>query len=146
MKSLNSIIQEITDLVDRETRAWDTQDVDLLLSVFHKDMVWPWPSKNTDHDPATWDMVLGRFDHERWHVFYTGFFEKYALVHNHREIQKIVVSDQKDAAFAVVDIDTLWRDKKTGEDQLWKGRTCKVYSRVGNEWKMTMHTGVLIYD
>jgi hypothetical protein len=27
----------------------------------------------------------------------------------------------------------------------WKGRVCKVYSKVGQEWKMTMHTGVLVY-
>ena len=34
---------EINEIVDRETRAWDTQDVELLLSVLHPDMVWPWP-------------------------------------------------------------------------------------------------------
>ncbi len=22
-----------------------------------------------------------------------------------------------------------------------RGRVCKVYARIGNEWKMTMHTG-----
>ena len=27
----------------------------------------------------------------------------------------------------------------------WKGRVCKVYSKVAEEWKMTMHTGVLAY-
>lgn len=27
----------------------------------------------------------------------------------------------------------------------WKGRVCKVYSKIGSEWKMTMHTGVLTY-
>ena len=32
---------EIREIVDRETRAWDTQDAELLLSVFHPDMVWP---------------------------------------------------------------------------------------------------------
>ena len=143
---MEKVIQDITALVDRETRAWDTQDVDLLLSIFHEDMVWPWPSTNTAHDPMKWEMVLGRFDYRRWHAFYTGFFKRYELVHNRRKIQKIVVSDQKDAAFAVVDIDTLWRDKKTAEEQLWKGRVCKVYSRVGAEWKMTMHTGVLLYN
>lgn len=146
MVNAEVVIQQITALVNRETRAWDTQDADLLLSVFHEDMVWPWPSKNTDHDPATWEMILGRFDRKRWHVFYTDFFALYSLVHNHRKIHKIVVSDQKDAAFAVVDIDTLWRDKKSGEEQLWKGRVCKVYSKVGTDWKMTMHTGVLQYD
>jgi hypothetical protein len=29
----------VREIVDRETRAWDTKDADLLLSVFHPDMV-----------------------------------------------------------------------------------------------------------
>ncbi len=33
---------EIIEIVNRETKAWDTKDVNMLLSVFHKDMVWPW--------------------------------------------------------------------------------------------------------
>ena len=48
---------EIQEIVDRETRAWDTQDVELLLSLFHPDMVWPWPPGNDDHDPMRWAMV-----------------------------------------------------------------------------------------
>jgi hypothetical protein len=32
---------EIQEIVDRETEAWDTQDVTLLLFVFHPHMVWP---------------------------------------------------------------------------------------------------------
>ena len=142
---MNEIIEQIREIVDRETRAWDTQNAQLLLSVFHKDLVWPWPGKNTDHDPAKWKMVLGRFNYQRWRVFYTDFFARYKLVHNRRDIKKIVISDQEDGAFAVVDIDTLWIDKKTGAKNHWKGRTCKVYSKVGDEWKMTMHTGVLEY-
>jgi ketosteroid isomerase-like protein len=145
MHAMDKEIERIKEIVDRETKAWDKQDVRLLLSVFHPDMVWPWPEKNTDHDPATWKMVLGRFDYERWAMFYTDFFARFELVHNERKIQEIVVSDQIDGAFAVVDIDTLWRDRKTGEDNHWLGRTCKVYTLVGDEWKMTMHTGVLQY-
>jgi hypothetical protein len=38
----------------------------------------------------------------------------------------------------------MWRDA-TGKDFRWKGRSCKVYSWVGSEWKMTMHTGLLEY-
>jgi hypothetical protein len=139
------VLEQIKEIVNRETRAWDTQDVDLLLSVFHKDMVWPWPEKSTDHDPMKWVMVLGRYDFDRWKEFYTKFFEQYRLVHNRRYIKKITASDQKDGALAVVDIDTLWTDKKTGKENHWKGRTCKVYSLVGSEWKMMMHTGVLQY-
>jgi hypothetical protein len=142
---VDKIIMEIEEMVNRETQAWDTQNVDLLLSVFHHDMVWPWPSKNTDHDPIKWEMYLGKYNYTRWKKVYVKFFSKYKLVHNKREIKKIVLSYEKDGAFAVVDIDTLWIDKKSGEKNHWKGRTCKVYSRVGNEWKMTMHTGVLQY-
>ena len=43
-----------------------------------------------------------------------------------------------------MDIDTLWRDLE-GEEMRWEGRVCKVYLKVGGEWKMTMHTGVLVY-
>ena len=65
-------------------------------------------------------------------------------VRHEREIRKIEVSEEGDGAFAVVDIDTLWRDPE-GNDRRWKGRVCKVYSKVGGEWKITMHTGVLEY-
>jgi ketosteroid isomerase-like protein len=44
-----------------------------------------------------------------------------------------------------VDVDTLWRDREGGE-QHWKGRACKVYSKVEGRWKMTMHTGLLDYE
>ena len=30
---------EITEMVNRETKAWDTQNVDLLITLFHPDMV-----------------------------------------------------------------------------------------------------------
>ena len=63
---------------------------------------------------------------------------------NEREIRKVEVSRERDGAFAVVDIDTVWRDPEGGERR-WKGRVCKVYAKVGCEWKMTMHTGVLEY-
>jgi hypothetical protein len=137
--------QEIIEIVDRETRAWDTKDVDLFLSIFHKDMVWPWPVNNTDHDPAGWAMFLGKFDYIRWHKIYTEFFAEHRLLHNKRTIAKIVLSAERDGAFAVVDIDTLWESRKTNGKNHWLGRVCKVYARVGGEWKMTMHTGVLKY-
>jgi hypothetical protein len=34
---------EIREIIDRETRAWDNQNLDMLMSIFHQDMVWPWP-------------------------------------------------------------------------------------------------------
>ena len=41
--SNSDITQLIQSLVDKETQAWDTQDADKLVSIFHPDMVWPWP-------------------------------------------------------------------------------------------------------
>jgi hypothetical protein len=135
---------EITEIVNRETRAWDTQDVNLLISVFHHDMVWPWPRTFQSHDPMDWIMPLGKYNKKRWCKSWQDLFDSHSLVHNIREIKKIVISEEKDGAFAVVDIDTLWMDKEKNENH-WKGRVCKVYSKVGSEWKMTMHTGVLNY-
>ncbi len=135
---------EITEIVNRETRAWDKLDVNLLISVFHPDMVWPWPKTSQSHDPIDWVMELGRFNKERWSKGWQNLFDTHRLEHNNREIKKIVVSNEKDGAFAVVDIDTLWVDKENNKNH-WKGRVCKVYSKIGNEWKMTMHTGTLTY-
>lgn len=135
---------EITEIVNRETRAWDTQDVNMLISIFHPDMVWPWPKTTKSHDPMDWEFVLGKFDKERWCMGWQDLFDNSRLIRNNREIKKIVISKEKDGAFAVVDIDTLWIDKNNIQDN-WKGRVCKVYSRIGSEWKMTMHTGVLEY-
>jgi len=134
----------IQAIVERETQAWDTQNVGLLLSIFHPDMVWPWPPTNLDHDPMTWVMVLGKFNRQRWERIYKEFFQEHTLVHNERETKKIEISEDNDGAFAVVDIDTLWVDAR-GEEHHWLGRVCKVYAKVGGEWKMTMHTGVLQY-
>jgi hypothetical protein len=135
---------EIVEMVHLETRAWDTQDVRLLTSLFHPDMVWPWPKTNRSHDPMDWELVLGKFNEERWGKGWQDLFDHFTLVHNKREIKKIVISAEGDGAFAVVDIDTLWVDKDQNENH-WKGRVCKVYSKTGNGWKMTMHTGTLEY-
>ncbi len=135
---------EIQAIVDRETEAWDTQDIELLLSIFHPDMVWPWPLTNEDHDPMSWVLILGKFNQQRWKQSYAEFFQGHKLAHNKRETKKIEISKEKDGAFAVVDIDTLWVDT-SGQEQHWLGRVCKVYTKVGGEWKMTMHTGVLQY-
>jgi ketosteroid isomerase-like protein len=66
------------------------------------------------------------------------------LVHNRRQIRKVEVSAEGDGAFAVVDIDTLWRDPR-GNEIHWKGRVCKVDTKINDEWKLIMHTGVLEY-
>jgi ketosteroid isomerase-like protein len=138
--------QQIQDMVDSETRAWDTQDAEMLVSIFHPDMVWPWPPTSQAHDPAEWVFPQGRFDRIRWKQGWQELFRICELVHNHRHTVKIVVSAQGDGAFAVVDVDTLWRHKETGENFLWKGRACKGYTRVDNEWKLIYHTGLLDYE
>jgi len=135
---------EIQEMVDRETEAWDTQDITLLLSVFHPHMVWPWPPTSDDHDPIDWVMVLGKFDQQRWTRFYEQFFREHHLVHNERRTIRIEVSDDGDGALAVVDINTLWVDTRHVLKH-WLGRVCKVYALTGSEWKMTMHTGALRY-
>jgi len=136
---------EIEEIVNRETRAWDTQDVDLLMTIFHPDMVWPWPPTPQSHDPMDWVIEWGRYDYERWKSGWQQLFATHRLVHNKRIIRKIEISKETDGAFAVVDIDTLWIDA-AGQENRWQGRVCKVYSKVGDEWKMTMHTGVLDYS
>jgi ketosteroid isomerase-like protein len=137
---MSSAESEIRDMVDRETRAWDTRDVDLLMSILHPDMVWPWPGDHKSLDPMDWTLELGRYDAERWRAGWRALFDSCALVHNERSIQKIVVSPQGDGAFAIVDIDTLWRDSEGREDH-WYGRTCKIYSRVRGKWKMITQLG-----
>ena len=141
---MGGVRSEIEEIVYRETRAWDTGDVDLLLTVFHQDMVWPWPRTVRSHDPMDWVLEWGRYDPERWGRGWQELFDTHELVRNEREIRKIEVSEEGDGAFAVVDIDTVWRDP-SGNESRWKGRVCKVYSKVGDAWKMTMHTGVLEY-
>ena len=136
---------QIREIVARETRAWDAQDADLLVSCFHPAMVWPWPPTPRSHDPLTWVMGLGRFDAERWRRGWQDLFDTHTLVHNKRVLQRIVVASEGNGAFAVVDIDTLWRHKRTGAEQHWKGRTCKIYTQVGTQWKMVAQTGALEY-
>ncbi len=139
------IEKDIREIIDRETRAWDTQDVELLLTIFHPDMVWPWPEDEQSHDPVNWIMELGKFDYERWKKGWQELFETHDLIHNNRKLIKIELSKEGDGAFAVVDVDTLWRNKITGEDFLWKGRACKVYTKLDTGWKLIMHTGLLEY-
>ena len=71
-------------------------------------------------------------------------FDTHTLAHNRRETVKITLSAERDGAFAVVDVDTLWRDEE-GRDFHWLGRAGKGYTRVGGEWKLIMHTGLLQY-
>lgn len=138
--------QEIRAMVDRETAAWDARDAEALVAIFHPDMVWPWPPDGRSHDPATWVFPLGRFDRERWRRGWQELFDAYELIHNRRRTVRVEVSEQGDGGFAVVDVDTLWRHRETGEPFHWRGRACKGYTRLaGGEWKLILHTGLLDY-
>jgi ketosteroid isomerase-like protein len=144
MESSRAAIEE---LVQRETRAWDTQDVELLLSVLHPDMVWPWPPHSQAHDPLDWVLVWGRFDRDRWGRRWQALFDTHELIHNRRFLRRIEVSQEGDGGFAVVDVDTLWRHRVDGSAQHWYGRACKVYTRLaGGEWRMIAQTGLLEYE
>ncbi len=142
---MSTVEDQIQEVVDRETRAWDTQDVELLIAIFHPDMVWPWPRTSDSHDPLDWVFEPGRYNYHRWKAAWQELFDTHTLIHNRRKILKIEVSKEGDAAFAVVDVDTLWRHHN-GNDFHWQGRACKVYTKVGEEWKLIMHTGLLNYD
>jgi len=143
---LENIRREIRKMVNLETEAWNNKDVEVLLELFHPDMVWPWPTHNQAHNPINWVIDFGRYNYDRWKKNWQGLFDTHELKHNIREIKKVVVSTEGDGAFAVVDIDTLWVNKTDGSKNHWKGRVCKVYSKVGEKWMITMHTGVLDYS
>ncbi|HEY9162317.1 MAG TPA: hypothetical protein VIS94_14670 [Desulfomonilia bacterium] len=142
---MNTAIEKIIqEMVDIETRGWDTKDPEPFLSMIHPDMAWPWPPTANSHDPIDWVFVMGRFNRERWRRSWQGLFDTHDLIHNRRNTVKIEVSKEEDAAFAVVDIDTLWRNKTTGELSHWKGRVCKIFTKLQTgEWKFYYQTGAL---
>lgn len=89
---------------------------------------------------------MGKFNYQRWRQTYIELFNSHKLIHNNRKTRKIVVSEEGDGAFAVVDVDTLWRHNKTKEGFHWKGRACKIYTNMSiGDWKMIAHTGLLDY-
>jgi ketosteroid isomerase-like protein len=136
---------QIQAMIDRETDAWDRQDAEELVSLFHPDTVWPWPPDAHGHDPETWVFPMGRYERRRWKGVWEDLFRDYELAHNRRRTVRITISEQGDGAFAVVDIDTLWRQRATGEPFHWKGRAGKGYTKVGEDWLLIFHTGLLDY-
>jgi ketosteroid isomerase-like protein len=132
--------------IDRETAAWDAQDPDALVSLFHPDMVWPWPPDARSHDPALWEFPMGRFNRDRWIAVYEELFGAHELAHNTRKTVRITVSEEEDGAFAVVDVDTLWRRRADGSPFHWQGRAGKGYTKVDGEWRLIFHTGLLDYE
>ena len=144
MAMSTEVMRQIQELVDLETTGWNTKNPDLFLSMIHPDMVWPWPPTADAHDPIDWVFVLGRFDRERWRRSWQEIFDTHDLIRNQRDTVRIEISTEGDGAFAVVDIDTLWRHKTTGEDVHWKGRVCKTYTKLSTgEWKFYFQTGAL---
>ena len=138
--------KRIQALIDQETEGWNTRNPEPFLSMIHPDMVWPWPPTAEAFDPLEWVFVLGRFDRELWRKNWQDLFDSHDLVHNRRVTLKIEVTAAQDGAFAVVDIDTLWRHKTTGAENHWKGRVCKIYTRTASgEWKFYFQTGALDY-
>ena len=113
------------------------------MSFFHPDIVWLLPRTPESYDPLDW--VLGRFDYERWKKDWLNLFASHRLVHNKRRIQKIGVSKEGDGAFAVVDVDTLWKRLDDGKNFHWESRAYKVYAKANGVWKMIEHTGLLRY-
>ena len=142
----SAIAAKIQERVALETKGWNTQDPDLFLSMIHPDMAWPFPPTADCHDPIDWVFVMGRFDRDRWRKDWQELFDTHDLIHNLRSTAKIEVSKEEDAAFAVVDIDTLWRHRVTNEDFHWKGRVCKIYTKLlTGEWKFYYQTGALSF-
>jgi ketosteroid isomerase-like protein len=141
-----TVEEQIRNLVELETRAWDAQDAEALVDLFHPDMVWPWPPSADSHDPSGWVFPQGRFNRERWKNGWNQLFAEHELVHNRRTTVRVVASAEGDGGFAVVDVDTLWKHRKTGEPFHWKGRACKGYTLVGGEWRLIFHTGLLDYS
>jgi ketosteroid isomerase-like protein len=142
---MNEAEERIRALVNAETAAWDARDANALAALFHPDTVWPWPPNAAAHDPMQWVIPFGRYNRERWTASWQQLFDAHELVHNRRQTLRIVVSEQGDGGFAVVDVDTLWRNRSTGELFHWKGRACKVYTKVGNRWLFLFQTGLLEY-
>ena len=135
----------VTQMVNRETQAWNRKDAGALVALFHPDMVWPWPPTADSHDPMTWVMPMGRFNAGRWRAIWQELFDTHDLIRNDRTIRRVEVTLEGDGGFAVVDIDTVWRRHADGAEDAWTGRVGKVYTRCADGWKLIMHTGVLIY-
>lgn len=134
------MVEQIEEMIARERRAWQEGDVDLLLSIFHPDMVWVWPQTGGSLDPLDWISEVGRFEAERWLQGWAEIFS-YELLRNEREIRKVVVSPENDGAFAVVDCDIEWRPPDA-DPVRWRGRTLKTYALEQGRWLMVTHIGL----
>ena len=144
---------EIIEIIERESRAFETADAELMLTIYHPDMVWAWPPHAKAHDPMEWIMRVGRFDYEKWLAMTKLFMGTHKLIHNRREIMKILMTDEQDGALAVVDIETSF-EQTPDEHSPWdegggivevKGRAAKIYTLVEEEWKLLYQPGTMHY-
>jgi len=142
---MDSLYTDINEIVLREQDAWEMKDAKLLLTVFHPDMVWAWPRDFDSFNPFYWEMDLGRFNHDLWLEHWTQFFQEYDLIDSIVKLQKATFSKQGDAAFAVVDLNVHWEHQGNGKIMSWKGRVCKVYTKVRDSWKLISQTGMIPY-
>ena len=129
---MTTIAAEIEGILNRETHVWNAKNVDLLLTVFHDHMVWSWFLDTKTHNPLKLILKWGRFDSVRWQKLLQELFDTLELVHNIRTNKRSEVFKKGDGASTVVDIITLWRDK-SGNENHWMCRTCKIYSKVQKE-------------
>jgi hypothetical protein len=53
--------------------------------------------------------------------------------------------DTETAAWNARDADALVRNRTTKQSFHWKGRACKVYTKVGERWLFLFQTGLLEY-
>ena len=73
MPSIEKVESQIREIVDRKTDAWNNKDIDKLLTIFHPDMVWPWPNTLKSHDPMTWVFGMGKFNYQKGSVHLSIF-------------------------------------------------------------------------
>ncbi len=137
---MDSVEDQVRAVIDRETRAWDERDVESLLSIFHPDAVWAWPQTSGSLDPLDWKLTVGRFDRERWTQGWSRILAN-EITRNTREVRRVELSPEGDAAVAVVDVDTEWRNPN-GSLVRWAGRAVKYYTRADGDWKLIAHTGL----
>ena len=77
--------------------------------------------------PDAMGHAIGKIQSAALDSVMAGAFDSHDLIHNRRRTLRVVVSEQGDGGFAVVDVDTLWRSRRTQEPFHWEGRACKLY-------------------
>ncbi len=90
---MTPVVEQIEEIVKREGAAWDNQDIDLLLTVYHDDMVWVWPQNGGSHDPLDWLIEVGSFDPARWREGWKEIFQG-GVTRNECDIRKVTQLSQ----------------------------------------------------